>query len=360
MTTAVDTGPGPSGPQVTPPRRLRLGLHMMKTTVNFGHFGPTFAHNLEAVRKAEDLGFHSVWTAEAAGTDAVVPLAMLAASTERLMLGSAVMQMTARAPTVTAMTAATLDNLSGGRFLLGLGVSGPAIIEGWHGVPNGRPVTRSREYIEIVRAVLRRQAITYDGEYYTMPNHGDGSTGLAPAVRLMVRPRRAGIPLLLGAIGPRNVALALEMADGIIPAFYSPEREETFFSRRAVPPGFEVAPFVVAAVGNDLRKCRDRARRVLGVFVGGLGLPTLNYYRQLLARLGFEDEAQHVAGLDRAEHRLDAAAALPDEFIDEVALCGPPSRIRERLEVWEKSSATTLILTGADPEAMEVVAECTA
>lgn len=330
----------------------------MRQTVNFGMWGSGPEPNVRMAQFAESLGYDSIWTAEASGTDAVVPLAWLAAHTERIRVGTAVMQLSARAPATTAMTAATLDLLSGGRFILGLGTSGPAVVEGWHAQAYGRPVEKTREYIGIVRTVLSRQPVCHRGSHYRMPYDGDDGTGLAEPIRLMFRPRRASLPIYLAAMGPRNVGLAYEIADGVMPAFYSPHREAEFFDGIEVGERpIELAPFVPVAMGPDLQTCRNRVKPGLAFWLGGMGAKGLNYYNNFIARLGFDDVAKEVQYHYTSGRRRQAAAAIPDQLVDEVSLCGPRGHVAEQLEAWKRSRATTLILNGPDPEAMETIAE---
>lgn len=338
---------------------MRLGLHAMKPTANFGQWGADMGSNLDVIRRAEELGFDSVWTAEASGTDAVVPLAWIAAHTSKIKIATGVMQMGARSPTATAMTAATFDSLSGGRFILGLGTGGPAVVEGWHSQPFGKPLARTREYVEIVRKVLARTSpVVHHGTYYDIPYERSDGTGLAQPIRLMFRPKRRSLPIYLAAMGPRNLELAYRIADGIVPAFYSPWREKEFFegvdrgTRRV-----DVAPFVSVVLGDDLAACRDRARAGLAFWIGGMGARGLNFYNRLVSRLGFGDAAHAVQRLYMSERRLEAAAAIPDQLIDEVTLLGPREHIRDQLEAWSESSVTTMILLSADRRAVETVAE---
>lgn len=339
---------------------MRLGLHTMRTAVNFGSWGSGMESNLPVVQLAERLGYDSVWTAEASGTDAVVPLTWLAAHTTKIRLGTGIMQLSARAPTTTAMTAVTLDMMSRGRFLLGLGASGPAVVEGWHSQRYGDPLEKMREYVGIVREVFSRgNPVVRHGEYYDIPYTGAGATGLADPIRLMVRPRRQAIPIYIAAMGPRNVKLAFDIADGVIPAYYSPYNEEPFLSlvpedRRA---SIDVAPFVPVSIGKDAAACRDRLRPGLAFWLGGMGARGLNFYNNLVCRLGYEEAATKIQKL-YAEGRTRAAAqAIPDALIDEVALCGPSERIAERLEAWRRSHVTTMIISTAQQEAVTVMAE---
>jgi F420-dependent oxidoreductase-like protein len=339
---------------------MRLGIQAMRATVNFGLGDSDPAHNIRLVKLAEELGYDSVWTAEASGTDAVVPLAWLAAHTKTIKVGTAVMQMSARPPTTTAMTAATLDLLSGGRFMLGLGVSGPIVVEGWHGQVYGRPLAKTREYLHVVQAALARKPVDVDGEYYRMPYRLDDSTGLATPVRMMFRPRRKKIPIYLAAMGPKNVALAHDLVDGFMPAFYSPHREQVFFEHlpgKAPRQGFDVAPFVPIAVGPDIDVCRKRLKTGFAFWLGGMGTRGLNFYNQLVRRMGFEQAADEVQQLYGRGLRAQAAAAIPDALVDELALVGPRSHIADQLDAWKKSSATTMILNGPDERAIRTVAE---
>ena len=338
---------------------MRLGLSAVRTTVNFGTWGSGAPANVEVVQLAERLGYDSVWTAEASGTDAVTPLAWLAAHTTTIKLGTAVMQMTARPPTTTAMTAATLDLLSGGRFILGLGVSGPVVVEGWHGAAFASPLERTREYLKVVRDALSRQPVEHHGRHYRYPYDGDDASGLAAPVRLMFRPRRPSVPIYIAAMGPKNVALAYELADGVMPAFYSPYREDAFFSftDSPLPRSIEVAPFVPVAIGENHQACRDRLKPSFAFWFGGMGAKGLNFYNRFISRLGFEHEASVIQELYTKGLRAQAAAAVPDALVDELSLCGPRARIAEQLAAWEESAVTTMILTGADVEAITTVAE---
>jgi F420-dependent oxidoreductase-like protein len=260
---------------------------------------------------------------------------------------------------MTAMTAATLDMLSGGRFMLGLGPGGPAVVEGWHCQAYGEPLARTVEYVDIVRRVLARSGpLVHHGDYYDIPYEGDGALGLANPIRMMNRPKRRKLPIYLAAMGPKNVSLAYKIADGIIPAFYSPWREKEFFD--GVERGtrnVELAPFVAVVMGDDLAECRDRARGALAFWIGGMGARGLNFYNRHVTRLGFGDAARKVQDLYMSERRLEAAAAIPDQLIDEVSLVGTRERIADQLEAWKESAVTTMILTGADRPAMETVAE---
>ncbi|HEY1563512.1 MAG TPA: LLM class F420-dependent oxidoreductase [Gaiellaceae bacterium] len=333
---------------------MKLGL-----SVGYAPPGTSPADLFPLVQEAERLGFDSVWVAEAWGTDAVSVLGWLAARTERIKLGSAIMQMPGRTPANTAMTAATLDLLSGGRLLLGLGTSGPQVVEGWHGEPWGKPLGKTREYVEIVRAALRREVVEHHGEHYRIPWDGPGATGLGRPLKLMLRPLRAEIPIYLAALGPKNVALATEIADGWLPIFVAPERFDAAFgpSLAAVQPDFEIAPTVSVAVGDDVPALLDALRPHVALYVGGMGAKGRNFYNSLVRRYGWEDEAERIQELYLGGKQREAIAAVPDELVDAVALVGPKERIAERLEAWRETPVTTLVLATMQPEALQTLAE---
>jgi F420-dependent oxidoreductase-like protein len=333
---------------------MKLGL-----SLGYAPPGTNPADLFPLVQEAERLGFDSVWVAEAWGTDAVSVLGWLAAKTERINLGSAIMQIPGRTPANAAMTAATLDLLSRGRFLLGLGTSGPQVVEGWHGQPWGKPLGKTREYVEVVRAALRREVVEQQGEHYRIPWDGPGATGLGKPLKLMLRPLRAEIPIYLAALGPKNVALAAEIADGWLPIFVTPERFEDAFgaSIAGAPPGFEIAATVSVLVGDDVPALHDALRPHLALYVGGMGAKGRNFYNALVRRYGWEEEAERIQDLYLAGKQREAIAAVPDELIDAVSLVGPKERIAERLEAWRETPITTLVLGTPQPEALQVLAE---
>jgi F420-dependent oxidoreductase-like protein len=337
---------------------MRLGLSL-------GYSGPAISLNLPLVLEAERLGFHSVWTAEAYGSDAVTPAAWIAARTERIRIGTAIMQMPARTPAMTAMTATTLDQLSGGRFLLGLGVSGPQVVEGWHGVAFGKPLIRTREYVAIMRAIwAREKPVAFKGEHYQIPYSGPDATGLGKPLKSILH-GRPDIPIYLAAIGPKNVALAAEIADGWLPSYFSPDRMrihrealDTGFARRgSTPAAFDIAPSVSVVVGDDVAACRNRIKPKLALYIGGMGAREKNFYNELACRYGYEAEARRIQDLYLAGRKAEAEAAVPDALVDEVALCGPRERIRERLKVWKAAGVTTLILRTDQLETLRLMAE---
>ena len=337
---------------------MRLGL-------NLGYWGSQPDQLVSFAREAERLGYDSVWTAEAYGADTVTPLTWIAAHTESIAVGSAIMQMTARAPAVTAMTAATLDWLSGGRMRLGIGASGPQVVEGWHGVPYGRPVTRAREYVKIIRMVLARETpLEHHGPHYDIPTK-EGSD-LGKPLKLILHPLRKNIPIYLAAQGPKNVALAAEIADGWLVVFFSPRHQKMYrdfldegFSRspRKDRLPFDVAPSVTVVLGDDVQACRDRVKPDLALYIGGMGARGKNFYYNIACRYGFEEAAEKIQDLFLERRREEAAAAVPDDLVDQVALCGPKERIAEHLEAWRQSPATTLICSVRDRASLRVMAE---
>jgi F420-dependent oxidoreductase-like protein len=333
---------------------MKLGL-----SLGYAPPGTNPADLFPLVQEAERLGFDSVWVAEAWGTDAVSVLGWLAAKTERIKLGSAIMQIPGRSPANTAMTAATLDLLSDGRFLLVLGTSGPQVVEGWHGQPWGKPLGKTREYVEIVRAALRRQVVEHHGEHYEIPWEGPGATGLGKPLKLMLRPLRAELPIYLAALGPKNVALAAEIADGWLPIFVDPERFDDAFgpSLAGAPPGFEIAATVSVLVGDDVEALRDALRPHVALYVGGMGAKGRNFYNALVRRYGWEDEAEQIQELYLMGRQREAIAAVPDALVDAVALVGPKERIADRLDAWRETPVTTLVLGTPQPEALQTLAE---
>jgi F420-dependent oxidoreductase-like protein len=308
-------------------------------------------------QEAERLGFDSAWAAEAWGTDCISVLAWLGATTERIKLGSGIMQLPGRTPTLTAMTAATLDLLSGGRVLLGLGTSGPQVVEGWHGQLWGKPLGKTREYVEIVRAVLRRDLVEHHGEHYDIPRT-DG-TGLGKPLKLMARPLRADIPIYLAAMGPRAVAQAFEIADGWLPIFWSPEKARDVFGEplASARAGFDVAPSAPVILIDDVEAGREFLKPYYALYIGGMGARGKNFYNDLASRYGYEAEARTIQDLYLDGLKRDAAAAVPDAFVDEVALVGPRERIAERIDAWRESGATSLLASTQQPEALRALAE---
>jgi F420-dependent oxidoreductase-like protein len=325
---------------------LQVGYDDPKSAVEFGV-------------EADRLGFHSVWTSEAWGADAVTVASWIAARTEQIGIGTAIMQIPARTPAATAMTVATLDHLSGGRVLLGLGTSGPQVVEGWHGVPWGKPLGRTREYVEIVRAALRRETVEHHGPHYDIPYSGDGSTGLGKPLKMILKPLRRDVPVYLAALGPKNVALAAEIGDGWLPIFFSPYRFREIHgpSLADAPEGFEIAALCPVLVDDDVQACRDMLKPMLALYVGGMGARGKNFYNALTQRYGFEEAAARIQELYLSGMKGEAAAAVPDELVDEIALVGPKERIAERLQAWREAGVSTLLVQTRQKEALAAMAE---
>jgi F420-dependent oxidoreductase-like protein len=341
----------------------------MKLGLNIGYFGTAIADDFTLISTAEDLGFDSVWTAEAYGSDALTPLAWIAARTERIRVGSAVFQMPARTPGMTAMTASTLDIMSNGRFLLGLGVSGPQVVEGWHGRPYGKPLGVTREYVAIVRKMLKRdEPVTFDGATYQLPYFGEGATGLGKPLKLMHRPKNLSLPIYIAAIGPKNVTLTAEIADGWLPVFLSPERMSDIYGSQLAE-GFElsgednkadrfdIAPTLSAVVTDDLDRGRLSVKPFLALYIGGMGAKGRNFYNDLACRYGYEAEAEKIQDLYLKGKKMEATMAVPDALVDELALIGSKERIADRLDAWRDSGVTTMILSTTDVATMRTMAE---
>ncbi|MCL4834206.1 MAG: LLM class F420-dependent oxidoreductase [Caldilineaceae bacterium] len=340
---------------------MRLGL-------NAGYSGSTIDLPLDLIQEADRLGYYAVWTAEAYGSDAVTPLAWIGARTERIHLGTAILQMPARTPAMTAMTAITLDQLSGGRMLLGLGVSGPQVVEGWHGQPYAKPLGRTREYVEIVRAILAREKpLVHQGEHYQIPYAGPGSVGLGKPLKSIIH-GRAELPIYLAAIGPKNVELAAQIADGWLPIFFAPEHYAGNFAE-ALEAGFaaagngkstanfDIAPTVPVIVGDDLPNCWMQVKPFLALYIGGMGAKSKNFYYNLACRYGYEEAADSIQAAYLTGDKVAAMFAVPDELVDAVALCGPRARIADRLQLWKDSPITTLNINADSIETVRMMAE---
>ncbi|RMD84987.1 MAG: LLM class F420-dependent oxidoreductase [Candidatus Dadabacteria bacterium] len=323
--------------------------------IGYWMFGPE--DPIELVRLAEDLGYDSVWTAEGYGSDCVSTLCWIGARTSRIKLGTGIMQIAARTPACVAMTAMTIDHLSGGRLILGLGVSGPQVVEGWYGQPFTKPLTRMREYVELVRKILRREGpVTFDGEHYKLPY--PGGTGLGKPLKLITEPLRKEIPIYIGAEGPKSVRMATEIADGWLPLFISPYRTELYADVvERLRPGFEVACPVTAVIDRDVEQAMIPVKYMLAFYLGGMGARTKNFHADLVRRMGFGEAVDRIQELFFAGKRDEAAAAVPDQLADEVALVGPPERIKERLAAWKDSFVTTLLVGTRDPQVLRTLAE---
>ena len=343
---------------------MRLGMLLRYAGLNGGP-------PMENVLEAERLGYHSVWCGEAYGNDAVSPIAWVLARTTRINAGTGIMQMSARTPACAAATAATLQAMSGNRFLMGIGPSGPQVIEGWHGMPYGKPLERTREYIEITRKVFAREApLTHKGEHYQIPYAGADATGLGKPLRSTMHPDRS-LKIYTASFSPAGLRVAGELADGVQPIFMSPERTglitEHILKGMATAGGgkslaqFDVAPFVRVAMGKDLQACRDALKPELALYIGGMGARAKNFYNDYTKRLGYEEAAVKIQDAFLAGRRDEAAAAIPDKLVDETALVGPPDRIKDRLQAWKAASKDgsigTMLLGGGGVEALRVCAE---
>jgi len=342
---------------------MRLGLMV-------GYSGAQIAIDIGMIQEAERLGYDSVWTAEAYGSDAVSPLAWIAAQTTKIRLGTGIMQCPGRSPANTAMTAMTLDALSNGRFILGLGTSGPQVVEGWHGVPFNKPLTWLREYVTIVQKIFARdEPLVFEGERYQIPYRGPGSTGLGKPLKSIIHGRK-DIPIYTGSMAPKSQAMAAEIAQGLLLTCMLPERfdviEENLkegFAKAGNGKSladFDVAPTVACIVGKDIDACRAPLKQSLALYIGGMGAKDKNFYNEYIRRVGFEAEAIKIQELYLAGKRKEAVAAVPDQLVDLLHLVGPPERIKERMQVWKASKVGTLIIGVQQPEAMRLVAELAA
>jgi F420-dependent oxidoreductase-like protein len=343
----------------------------MKLGILLGYSGGKMDVGLETVKLAESLGFDSAWTAEAYGSDAVSPAAWILAQTSKIKVGTSIMQIPARTPACTTMTAMTLQDLSGGRFILGLGPSGPQVAEGWHGVPYGKPMVRVKEYVEIVRTILKREdRLEFHGEEYDIPYTGPRATGLGKPLKSILHGDPT-MPIYTAAITPAGIRTSAEVADGFFPIWMNPSRFDIF--QEDIDKGlskagggkslsdFDVAPFVQVALGDDVNACRNKIRPGMALYIGGMGARSKNFYNDYAKRLGFEDAAVKIQDLFLSGKKEEAAAAIPDELVDAVALCGPKERIRERLQPWKEAAGKhhvgSMLIGRTSPEALKVVAE---
>jgi F420-dependent oxidoreductase-like protein len=328
----------------------------MQLGYNTGYWGsgpPKGA--LDAIKEAERLGYTSIWTAEAYGSDAITPLAWWGAHTEKVQLGTGIIQMSARTPAATAMAAMTLDHLSGGRVILGLGASGPQVVEGWYGQPYPKPLGRTREYIDIVRRIVAREApVQYSGEHFSMPYAG--GTGLGKPLKSTIHPLRPSIPIYLAAEGPKNVALSAEICDGWLPLFFSP-KDDAFY-RQCLADGFaasgdptkaerfEVAATLMVIPGDDAEKCADMVRPFIALYAGGMGAKDVNFHFEVFARMGWEHIAEQIQDLYLQGKKEEAAAAIPLEMVEDIALVGPMDKIKGELPRWQETCLTTFLVSG--------------
>jgi F420-dependent oxidoreductase-like protein len=342
----------------------------MKLGMLGGGIGARVNINMKAIKHAESLGYDSVWTAEAWGGDAVTPAAWILAQTDTIKVGTAIMQMPARTPAMAAMTAMSLAELSGGRFICGLGASGPQVVEGWHGLPYGKPITRLKEYVEIMKAIFaREEKVSYDGKVYQMPYTGEGSTGLGKPLKSILHCDE-DIPIFAATITPAGVAAAAEVCDGFFPIWMDPEKYSVFqpdIDKGFAKAGdknltqFEVSPFVTVVIGDDVEKCMQPIRSSMALYIGGMGARDKNFYNNYARALGFEEAALKIQDLFLSGKRDEAAAAVPAELIDAVHLVGPADRIRERLSRWKEAGSNghvgAMLIGAQQPEALSLIAE---
>ncbi len=343
----------------------------MKLGFLMGYSGKHIHIPIDLIKHAESLGYDSVWTAEAYGSDAVTTATWVLAQTEKIRVGTAIMQMPARSPAMTAMTAMSLSQMSGNRFIVGLGASGPQVVEGWHAVPYGKPITRTREYIQIMRKIMEREGpVEFDGKMYQMPNKGEGTTGLGKPLKSILE-GNSDIPIYTASITPAGLACAAEVADGVFPVWMDPDKYDVFaddfnkgFEKAGNGKGlkdFEVAPFVSCAMNDDLDAAYDSLRPWLALYIGGMGAKGKNFYNDYATRLGYGEAAEKIQDLYLSGQKQEAEALVPNELLDEVALVGPKDRIRERLSRWKDAGSRgevgSMLIGAQDPAVLELFAE---
>ena len=343
----------------------------MKLGFLMGYSGKHIHIPIDLIKHAESLGYDSVWTAEAYGSDAVTTATWVLAQTEKIRVGTAIMQMPARSPAMTAMTAMSLSQMSGNRFIVGLGASGPQVVEGWHAVPYGKPITRTREYIQIMRKIMEREGpVEFDGKMYQMPNKGEGTTGLGKPLKSILE-GNPDIPIYTASITPAGLACAAEVADGVFPVWMDPDKYDVFaddfnkgFEKAGNGKGlkdFDVAPFVSCAMNDDLDAAYDSLRPWLALYIGGMGAKGKNFYNDYATRLGYGEAAEKIQDLYLSGQKQEAEALVPNELLDEVALVGPKDRIRERLSRWKDAGSRgevgSMLIGAQDPAVLELFAE---
>ena len=331
----------------------------MELSLNVGYFGPHIANNHKYIKELDDIGVSCIWTAEAYGYDAVTPLSYFAGITSNIELGAGIMQIPGRTPAMSAMTAVTIDKLSNGRFRLGLGVSGPQVVEGWHGIEYGKPLLKTREYIAVIREILNREKkVTYEGTYYNLPFNGERASGLGKPLKLIEEPLRKDIPIYLAAIGPKNIELSAEITDGWLPFMYSPSKGDEIFSKY-LKKGFEKSGVenkenvfeIVATTYAKLCKKEEKetylepARKTFALYIGGMGAKSKNFYYNLACEYGYKDIAEKVQDYYLSGNKKEAEELLPDEFIDDLTLVGTENEIEKKLDTWKKTSVTELSIS---------------
>ena len=338
----------------------------MKLAIGIGYSGGRVELPIDMVQRAEQLGYDSVWSAEAYGSDAVTPLAYLAAKTSRIKLGTGILQIPARTPAMCAMTMSTLDALSGGRVLVGLGMSGPQVIEGWHGVSYGRPAARIREYVEILHKIWdRREPVAFDGKVYRLPYQGDDASGLGKPLKSILHSRR--IPVYLATMKPLSIRITAELADGWLPIWFSPYRMAMFtadlekgFARAGNGKSldtFDIVAGCTVVIGDDVEACLAQLKPTLALYVGGMGAKGRNFHNEMVSKYGYADVAAEIQDLYLAGRKQEATDLVPDELCDEISLCGPPARIRERFGAWQQAGVKTMMVQSTQPEALALMAD---
>jgi len=338
----------------------------MKLAIGIGYSGGRVELPIDMVQRAEQLGYDSVWSAEAYGSDAVTPLAYLAAKTSRIKLGTGILQIPARTPAMCAMTMSTLDALSGGRVLVGLGMSGPQVIEGWHGMSYGRPAARIREYVEILHKIWdRREPVAFDGKVYRLPYQGDDASGLGKPLKSILHSRR--IPVYLATMKPLSIRITAELADGWLPIWFSPYRMAMFtadlekgFARAGNGKSldtFDIVAGCTVVIGDDVEACLAQLKPTLALYVGGMGAKGRNFHNEMVSKYGYADVAAEIQDLYLAGRKQEATDLVPDELCDEISLCGPPARIRERFGAWQQAGVKTMMVQSTQPEALALMAD---
>lgn len=340
----------------------------MKLGLLAGYGGKLINLDIERIKAAESMGYDSIWTSEAYGSDAISPAAWILAQTEKIRVGTAIMQMPARTPACAAMTAMTLSQLSNGRFIVGLGASGPQVVEGWHGVAYGKPITRLKEYVQVMRKIMaREEPASFEGEQYNLPYKGADGTGLGKPLKSILQ-ADTNIPIYSASITPKGLEASAEVADGVFPIWMDPEKYSVFESdiQKGLDKAgktlmdFDIAPFVTCIMGDDLDKCRMPVKGSMALYIGGMGAKDKNFYNNYTKALGFEDAAKKIQDLYLAGKKDEAMAAVPDELVDAVHLVGPKERIKERLQVWKEAGKNghvgSMMIGGGQPEALELIA----
>ena len=332
----------------------------LKLGVQIGYFGAQPTKDIIGIaQEAEKIGYDSIWTAEAWGSDVFTPLSWIGAHTSKIRLGTGIAQISARTPAATAMAALTLDHLSNGRMILGLGVSGPQVVEGWYGQPFAKPLSRTREYIGIIKKILQREdPVSNAGEHYPLPYKGKGSWELGKPLKSITHPLRKDLPIFLGAEGPKNVTMTAELADGWLPLYYSPYRQEVYADQlKNAKEGFEISAGVTINICDDVKEGLIPIKNTLALYIGGMGAAKRNFHTELMGRMGFEEDAKRIQKLFLEGKRTEAAIAVPDKFADEISLVGPTDRIKDRLQAWKETPITSILVATHSKDKLREVAE---